>query len=578
VERETVLPLGGADLREFHPVIRDIYRGRLGSEDAAVAFLSAAERTSPLPCDVAGVSEAVDRIEQALDRRESIAVFGHDDPDGITSAAIVIETLETLGGHVFGYIPNRTVEGHGLYAELVHRFARQGVQLLVTTDGCTMNRAEADLASELGIDVIVTDHHEASEGRPVVELLVNPKVRPGRTDCTDLTGAGVAALVMRELLHRRPAPPGPSADPDVEARDAEAVPGDATVAEPVGGGDCKELLLPECADERFFRLLDLVALGTIADYGDLGRNNRAMVVRGLTAVARGDRPAVGLARRALEIGPPAVLRVEKTSRLAAVFASVPSRDGHSPGLDALLGRESWAGALDELLRAFLANEAAVLRAILSVESVAEPLIDEERPLVLRVTDVPVRALGKAAGRLVERTGQPAAVIREEADRIVGELRGPEGVNLVDVLADTALRLSSWGGHRQAAGFSAAASEAEDVERAIASSFAALRTAGPAPLRAEASIRRSQINELFSRSLRAAMPFGRGNPVPLFRIDDGRGDPVRERDPNDRVTVLVHEPEYPERPSGTAPLVSFHARGSGGLSIRFEGWVPREPAS
>jgi single-stranded-DNA-specific exonuclease len=582
VERETVLPLYGPDLREFSPVIRDIYARRLGSETAAFAFLSAAETTAPLPCDLAGVPEAVDRIERALDLREPIAVFGHDDPDGITSAAIVIETLETLGGCVDSYIPNRAVEGHGLYPGLVHRFSDQGVRLIVTKDGCTMNRAEVDLAAELGIDVVVTDHHEASEGRPTVSCLVNPKARPGRTDCTDLTGAGVAALVMRELLHRRPDlwGGGNSSWDGAEPPSGEGASAGATATEETAAVTAEGphgTLPPECTDERFFRVLDLVALGTIADYGDLGGNNRAMVVRGLTAVARGDRPAIGLARRALEIGPPAVLRVEKASRLAAVFASVPSHDGRSPGLDALLGRESWAGDLDDLLRAFLWNEAATLRAVAVVEQLAAPIEARGGPLVVQVTDVAPRALGKAAGRLLERSGRPAAVLQENGARVEGELRGPDDVNLVDILAGIAPRLSSWGGHRQAAGFSAPAAQADEVTDALRTAFAAIPAPRRSPRRAEAVITRRQIDALFSRSLRAAMPFGKGNPTPLFRIDDSRGDPVREADPSDRVATLVHEPEFPERPKGMVPLVSFHARGSGGLRMRFEGWVPRDGA-
>ena len=138
------------------------------------------------------------------------------------------------------YIPNRDVEGHGLYEELVRRFRARGATLLVTTDGCSSNRAEAQLAASLGLDVLVTDHHEIASGRQPVPRLVNPKADPATaTRWGDLTGAGVAGLVMRELLRRR-------------------------------AGDE--------ADNKFCRLLDLVALGTVADYADLGRNNRVLVV------------------------------------------------------------------------------------------------------------------------------------------------------------------------------------------------------------------------------------------------------------------------------------------------------------
>ncbi len=543
MERDSVLRPPKA--REFHPVIRRIYAERLGSPEDADAFLAAASGKAALPCHLVGLEEAVDRIEAALDGRERIAVFGHDDPDGITSAAIVIETLEDLGGVVESYIPNRVTEGHGLYPDLIRRFADHGVKLLITTDGCTTNREEADLAAELGMDVVVTDHHEVADGRSTVKCLVNPKARPGETDCTDLTGAGVAALAMRLLLHRRPADAGEKASGAFEG-----------------------------ADNRFFRLLDLVALGTIADYGDLGRNNRAMVVRGLTAVAQGDRPAIALVRRALEIGPPAVLRTDKASRLAAVFAAIPSAEGRSHGLDALLGRRTWAGDVDALIKEFLHAEAEILVGIDAVRSAAASALDAGGPLVVRVDNVAPRSLGKGATRLVDLSGRPAAVLQAQGSLVVGELRGPDGVNLVEILADIQGRFESWGGHRQAAGFSATPEQADEIMAFLADAFRAVPSATPAVMPPVAEIRRAEIDDDFSRSLRAAMPFGKGNAQPMFRIIDYReGGTASELDERERVGTLLLEKGFPKRPENADPLVTFEPRGGGGLAVQFEGWVP-----
>lgn len=539
MERDSVLPLTETGIRKFHPVLRAIYARRLGSKEAADAFLAAAGSLAPLPCELVGADEALDEIERSLDEDELIAVFGHDDPDGITSAAIVVETLEALGGRVISYIPNRVTEGHGLYPDLIRRFAEQGVKLLVTTDGCSTNRAEADLASDLGMRVVVTDHHEVAEGRESVELLVNPKVRPGPTDCTDLTGAGVAAVVMRGLLVRRPS-----------------------------GG-----LL---SDRRFFRLLDLVALGTIADHGDLGRNNRGLVVRGLSAVARGDRPAVDLARRALEIGPPAVLRTEKSQRLAALFAAVPSTHGRSPGLDALLARDSWAGDVQECVNAFLDQEARIEAGVRIIEREAHAALQTEEPLVVRVDGVAPRSLGKGATRLVEWSGRPAAVLMPQGERIVGELRGPDGVHLVEVLAGLADRLESWGGHRQAAGFSAPLDRADELIGRLLEAFSEIPAVDVLQKNRAVPIRRTDVDDSFSRTLRAAMPFGKGNRSPLFRILDYReGGTTRELDERERVNALLRETEFPSRPPGHDPLVTFIPRGGGGLQVRFEGWMPAE---
>jgi len=317
-----------------------------------------------------------------------------------------------------------------------------------------------------------------------------------------------------------------------------------------------------------------VALGTIADFGDLSRNNRAMVVRGLTAVARGTRPAVALARRALQIGPPAVLRPEKTTRLAAVFAAIPSTDGHSPGLNALLGRSTWAGDVDDLIRAFLTAEAEIVSGIAAIEKAGQALLEADDPLVVVVEDVAPRSLGKGATRLAERAGRPAAVLRPQGDQVVGELRsGGEGANLVAALSDLRHRLTSWGGHRQAAGFSAPLESLDEVVEGLRAAFADLPDApAPRPHRI-VPIQRADIDSLFSRSLRAAMPFGKGNPVPLFAIVDYRsGGTLHELDERERVGALLHEPDLPERPAGHVPLVVFLPRGSGGLAVNFQGWV------
>lgn len=575
MERDSVLRPPKA--REFHPVIRRIYAERLGSPEAADAFL-AAEGKAALPCHLVGLEEAVDRIEAALDGRERMAVFGHDDPDGITSAAIVIETLEDLGGVVESYIPNRVTEGHGLYPDLIRRFADHGVKLLITTDGCTTNREEADLAAELGMDVVVTDHHEVADGRSTVKCLVNPKARPGETDCTDLTGAGVAALAMRLLLHRRPVEETEGAEPGgaAGAGGTSGISGVPTAARVASGTDAAERASGafEGADNRFFRLLDLVALGTIADYGDLGRNNRAMVVRGLTAVAQGDRPAIALVRRALEIGPPAVLRTDKASRLAAVFAAIPSTEGRSPGLDALLGRRTWAGDVDALIKEFLHAEAEILVGVDAVRSAAASALDAGGPLVVRVDNVAPRSLGKGATRLVDLSGRPAAVLQAQGSLVVGELRGPDGVNLVEILADIQGRFESWGGHRQAAGFSATPEQADEIMAFLADAFRAVPSATPAVMPPVTEIRRAEIDDDFSRSLRAAMPFGKGNAQPMFRIVDYReGGTASELDERERVGTLLLEKGFPKRPENADPLVTFEPRGGGGLAVQFEGWVP-----
>lgn len=193
--------------------------------------------------------------------------------------------------------------------------------------------------------------------------------------------------------------------------------------------------------------------------------------------------------------------------------------------------------------------------------------------MVRLPALDVRALGKAATRLAERTTRPAAVLAESQGKLIAELRGPEGVHLVEVLSEMRELFESWGGHRTAAGFSAEPARAADIEARLGTAFAAWPAPAPPPLVAEADVRRVDVDASFSRSIRAAMPFGRGNPSPVFRIADYRdGGALLGGDESGHVTVDLIESGFPPRSEGRLPLVTFLPKGRGGLVVRFEGWA------
>jgi single-stranded-DNA-specific exonuclease len=497
------------------------YRARTGSEEAAVRFLTAEPASIPRPAVLRGLAEAADRIEQAIAAGERIGIFGHDDADGITSAAVLTEALGVLGTPARTYIPDRDHEGHGLYPDLVRRFAGSGVKLLVTTDGCSSNRAETELAATLGMDVLVTDHHEVAEGRATPDRLLNPKAHPETAESHgDLTGAGVAALLARELFARAGRP-----------------------------------------EEDFLRLLDLVALGTIADWADLGDNNRAMVVQGLRRVERDDRPGIAAARRALGLESGDLWDTESVRRFAAVFASIPSVDGESPGLRALLGEAGWKDDVRALVGAHREIEAVNTRAAEAAERFARATgIVGGEPAVVELVDVPLRSLGAAATRLVELTAQPAAVLLREGDRVACELRGPAGVHLVEILGSMRELLASWGGHRAAAGFSADASRAAELKARLGAAFREF-VAPPLPSpTVEGTLAESDLGPDLVRSVIAAAPFGKGNPAPVLRALGLQED-----------STQIGWEGFPEGPGPGDPLVTLHPRGRGELVARFRGW-------
>jgi single-stranded-DNA-specific exonuclease len=527
----------------FHPVVRAIWARRLGGEREADRFLAAPLAEIPLPSELPRLDLAADRIELALAAGERLGVFGHDDPDGITSAVLLAEVLEALGGDVESYIPDRHTEGHGLYPALIDRFRESGLDLLVTTDGCSGNRPEVERARGMGLDVLVTDHHEIAAGRPAPDLLVNPKADPAVARTRgDLTGAGVAALLAHELLAR-------ASRPDLV---------------PVG--------------------LDLVALGTIADWGDLGNSNRVMVARGLDAVAAGERPAIAAARDALGLDAGDVLRPESCRRLAGVFASVPSVEGRSIGFDALVGRPGWEEGVAALLERWTAAEREVREVVERAEKEARRAgILDGAPAVLVLEGVPTRALGSAATRLVELTSRAAAVLRPGPDGVVSELRGPEGVHLVDVLAGMSDLLASWGGHRVAAGFSADPDRLEAVRARLVAALERERPDPPEPVVADAEAEPGELDAAFPASIRAAAPFGKGNPVPLIRLrrparvsSELAGEALAAALQESPGCAILLAGRLPDGSRGRDPLLSFRPLGDSSVEARFEGWAETPP--
>jgi hypothetical protein len=278
----------------------------------------------------------------------------------------------------------------------------------------------------------------------------------------------------------------------------------------------------------------------------------------------------------LGIGPEAVLRTDKCERLAAAFASSPSREGASAGLDALLGRPTWAGATQQLLESFLAEEKAVELSVDAALRAAEGqgLLGDE-PVVVVATDTNPRHLGKCATALSERTGRPAAVAVSHRDQHVGELRAPFGVNLVEILGEHRALLASWGGHRTAAGFSASLEHATELLERLRDAFARCARKQTSPRIVEGDIVRTDIDVAFSRSLRAALPFGRGNASPLFRLRDYRAAVPAPASEGGEESVDLIERDFPEVAEERTPLVTFLPKGRGGLIVRFEGWDTEE---
>ena len=358
-----------------------------------------------------GVAEARRRIDQALTRGEPIAVHGDYDADGITATFLLVRVLEELGADVRWRLPNRFTEGYGVALTTVEELAAEGVTLLVTVDCGIGARDEVERARELGMDVIVTDHHEI-EGAVPDCVVVSPKL-PG-APCPHLAGVGVAFKLAHALLQG---------------------PGAARVEVPL-------TLRP---------FTDVVALGTIADLAPLVDENRTLVTMGLGRLRGAPRPGIAALMEVAGVAPGAVNAGVVGFRLAPRLNAAGRLEDAAIALD-LLGCDERETALPLALRLNELNherqeiERGIFAAAL--EQVPEPL---PAALVFSSPDWHEGVVGIVASRVAERFHRPTILLNEDEDLAKGSGRSIGAFDLLAGVHAAAEHLVAYGGHRAACG-------------------------------------------------------------------------------------------------------------------------------
>ncbi len=467
------IPASFADLNLPPFIAQTLVRRGITTPAAAQAFL----HPDTLPSSsFPNIELAVERVNLATRNKETVCVWGDFDVDGQTSTTLLVQTLRATGANVVYYIPIRGKESHGVHIESLKPIIDNGAKLIVTCDtGITAHEA-IDYANSRGVDVVVTDHHDLGETLPNATAIVNPKLLPKDHPLANLAGVGVAYKLAEALL--------------IENRKSEIV-----------------------------NLLDLVALGLIADVALLKGETRSLAQKGIKALRNTNR--LGLKVMAESSGTNLETLTEET--IGFTFA---------PRLNAL-GRLSDANPAVELLLTQDPSRARVLatqieglntqRRLLTsqVYEAAEAQLREnpglltDPAIVLSHRDWPGGVVGIVANRLVDRYHKPALLLTESDDGILrGSARSVEGLHITEAITANKDLLLSFGGHPMAAGLSLQADNLpafrKGLDKAIERQLGGIVREEPT-LQIDAWLGLNKINLELAAALESMAPFGAGNP-------------------------------------------------------------------
>jgi single-stranded-DNA-specific exonuclease len=471
-----------AALSNYHPVIAQIFYHRgITDWEAAEKFLAREETETPFR--LRGMSEAVARIRQALKRGERITVYGDYDTDGVTATALAVETLEALGAQVTPFIPTRGDAGYGLNRRALKRIACDGSTLVVTVDCGVRAFDELHYARGLGLDVIVTDHHTPGHTLPPVRAVINPK----RVDCRypfqDFSGVGLAFKLAQALLRAEKQVPLNKIRRDLREAD----------------------------------LLDLVALGTVADLVPLVGENRSLVARGLQRLARTERPGLVHLMKLARVPP------EQVDSVAIGFRLGPRINAAGRMSDPMIGfRLLVTSSENEAARtATELNELNRRRQELTTEmfDLALSQVDDPTENILIVADprIPEGIMGLVASKLAERFYRPAVVIARSDEISRGSARSIAEFDITAALDQCSHRFVKHGGHAMAAGFTIKNHEIEPFRKEMAA--LAAQSLSDKELQPTLVVDAEIPLEEATRELRDALhqlePFGYGNQAPVL---------------------------------------------------------------
>lgn len=421
------------------------------------------------------MQKAVGRINEAIENEEKILVYGDYDADGITSTVLLVETLISMGANVSSYIPNRFEEGYGPNKEAFTKIIDSGITLIITVDNGIAGVEEVDLANELGCDVIVTDHHKIQDTIPNAYAIIHPEHPEGNYPFKKLAGVGVAFKLAHALLE----------------------------------------IFPDF-------LLDLVAIGTIADMVSITDENRIFVKQGLELI--NEDPRIGL-KMLLELSGIDTKIDEQTVGfyIAPKLNSIGRMDSAKLGLSFLMAEDPvTARALADQIEQYNIQRKQVTEDIVKdVISKIENSEKKQKNVIMISGEYHEGVLGIVASNIVEKYQKPVFIMNEKEGVLKGSARSIFDFNIYEAMNKISDLFLAFGGHTLAAGFSFEKSNFEKIEEFLDNEFEEFKQNNDLKANKNIDIVTSleDISYQFLNSLDALKPYGMDFEKPTVLIEN-----------------------------------------------------------
>ncbi|HHL40772.1 MAG TPA: single-stranded-DNA-specific exonuclease RecJ [Deltaproteobacteria bacterium] len=524
------------------PVTARILANRgLVDSDRAFSFLRPRLKDLRSPFLMKDMDRAVGRTVEAVERGETIALYGDYDVDGATATALLHSFFRDIGAETVWYIPDRLGEGYGLNAGAVEKLAARGVKLLITADCGVSNGDEIRRAAQLGVDVIVTDHHEMPPEPPPALALLNPKQPGCAFPFKGLAGVGVAFFFLMALRSR-----------------------------------LRELgrFRPPAREPNLARYLDMVAVGTVADMVPLVEENRVMVSHGLKVLAETARPGLRALKEVAGLG-----AANKVSAGAVAFQLAPRINAG--------GRVGSAGAAVELLVCSDMERARRLASELDAENTRRQGLEaaileealamlaggcDDRAIVLGSEGWHPGVIGIVASRLVDRFSRPTVLIGFDGEVGKGSARSIRGFDILEAIRSCSALLDKYGGHRAAAGLSIRRGLVERFrEEFTAFANERLDDEDLRPLvEVDALVSLEELNGRLLSEIEMLGPFGVSNSEPVLGAVDAQI--IQTRVVGERHLKMTLRQNGAARSAMGFGLADMHPMSGGGFDIAFSPYL------